>query len=84
MGVCSLAGVWQAQHELTDGKFAAMQFHAEPAVGVLQAGAAADITLTFAPDSLHRQEARHTSPLICSQKRKEKKEKKRLRLSASI
>lgn len=66
MGVCSLAGVWQAQHELTDGKFAAMQFHAEPAVGVLEAGAAADITLTFAPDSLHRQEARHTSPLTCS------------------
>ncbi len=31
-----------------------MQFHAEPAVGILEAGAAADIALVFSPDSQHR------------------------------
>lgn len=39
---------------MTDGRFGAMQFRAEPAVGTLEAGAAADITLTFSPDSQHR------------------------------
>ena len=39
---------------MTDGRFGAMQFHAEPAVGILEAGAAADITLSFCPESQHR------------------------------
>ena len=44
----------RAQHELTDGRFGAMQFHAEPAVGILEAGAETDMTLSFAPESQHR------------------------------
>ena len=39
---------------MTDGRFGAMQFHVEPAVGILEAGAAADIALAFCPDSQHR------------------------------
>ncbi|KAL0048861.1 hypothetical protein WJX82_001204 [Trebouxia sp. C0006] len=47
-------GSQHAQHEMTDGRFGAMQFHVEPAVGILEAGAAADIALAFCPDSQHR------------------------------
>ncbi len=42
---------------MTDGRFGAMQFHAEPAVGILEAGATADIALAFSPDSQHRSTA---------------------------
>lgn len=48
------AGPQHAQHELTDGRFGAMQFHIEPAVGVLEADSETDITLSFAPDSQDR------------------------------
>lgn len=48
------AGPQDAQHELTDGQFGAMQFHAAPAVGILEAGSETDMTLSFAPDSPHR------------------------------
>ena len=48
------AGPQRAQHELTDGRFGAMQFHAEPAVGILEAGAETDVRLSFAPGSQHR------------------------------
>ena len=44
----------EAQHELTDGQFGAMQFHADPAMGVLQAGQGTDIALSFAPTAQHR------------------------------
>ena len=31
-----------------------MQFHVEPVVGILEAGAETDMTLSFAPESQHR------------------------------
>ena len=48
------AGPQHAQHELTDGRFGAMQFHVQPAVGVLEAGSETDMTISFAPDFQHR------------------------------
>ena len=55
LALCSGCAEWpDAQHELTDGQFGAMQFHAEPAMGVLGAGQGTDISLSFAPIAQHR------------------------------
>ena len=52
---CFCAAEWpEAQRELTDGPFGAMQFRAEPATGVLEAGQEADFSLTFSPAAQHR------------------------------
>ena len=48
------AGSLHAQRELADGQFGAMQFHVEPAVGILEAESATDIIWSFTPGSQYR------------------------------